>query len=122
MSRSERALGLEVIGASAGSGKTHTITEIVARAVDPSQQGSIVPDSLLGVTFTTRAADELASRIRRALLQKGEVAQAQRLPAAYLGTVHGVCFRLLQEYALDAGLVPGVEVLADGKSKHLRRI
>lgn len=116
------ALGLEVIGASAGSGKTYTITETVAQAVDPKHPGSIAPDSLLGVTFTTRAADELASRIRRKLLEAGDLEQAQRLPAAYLGTVHGVCFRLLQEYSLDAGLVPGVEVLADGKSKHLRRI
>ena len=122
MKDGSRASGLEVVGASAGSGKTFTITETVARAVDARQPGAILPDSLLGVTFTTRAADELASRIRRKLLENGEVDQAQRLPAAYLGTVHSVCFRLLQEYALDAGLVPGVEVLADGKSKHLRRI
>lgn len=107
------AEGLEVIGASAGSGKTFTLTRTVCSAVDLKGTAPIAPESLLGVTFTNKAANELGSRIRQTLLQSGAIDQAQNLPMAYLGTVHGVCLRLIEEFAIDAGLAPDVEVLSD---------
>src|SRR5262245_7379893 len=55
--------GLEpaVVIAGAGSGKT---TLMAARVVWLVATGQVQPDEVLGLTFTTKAAGELAGRIR----------------------------------------------------------
>jgi ATP-dependent helicase/nuclease subunit A len=114
------AEGLTLVGASAGSGKTHRLTEeitgAIARAEDP-----IDLEGLFAVTYTRKAAGELSSRIRGALVEKNAFDRAQRLPLAYLGTVHAVCLRLLQEFAIDAGLSPHVDVVPGGEARLLRQ-
>ena len=114
------AHALTLVGASAGSGKTYRLTEIVVDAVRPGQPGALDPAALAAVTYTRRAASELSARIRRALIAQGEHERAQRLPLAYLGTVHAVCLRLVQEFAMDAGLSPQVDVLPGDESRWLR--
>ena len=61
------AHALTLVGASAGSGKTHRLTEVVVDAVAPGQTDAIDPGALAAVTYTRRAASELAARIRRAV-------------------------------------------------------
>ena len=113
MSARTATLGrLKLVGASAGSGKTHRLTEEVKRAVDPESDDHVALEGLVAVTYTRRAAAELAARMRQSLIEAGAAASAQRLPLAYLGTVHAVCLRLVQELAIDAGLSPRVEVFA----------
>ena len=73
------------------------------------------------MTYTKRAAADLGARIRRTLVEKGAHARAQRLPLAYLGTVHAVCLRLLQEFAIDAGLSPHVDVVPGSEARLLRQ-
>jgi len=109
---------LKMVGASAGSGKTYRLTEEVKQAVDPESDDRVALEGLVAVTYTKRAAAELAARIRRSLIRAGAAASAQRLPLAYLGTVHAVCLRLVQEFAVDAGLSPRVQVLT-GNEQHL---
>ncbi len=108
---------LTLVGASAGSGKTHRLTDVVVDAVAPGREDTIGPESLAAVTYTRRAAAELSARIRRTLVAAGAHESAQRLPLAYLGTVHAVCLRLVQEFALDAGLSPQLDVLP-GQEAH----
>ncbi len=114
------ARGLTLVGASAGSGKTHRITDEVGRAVDPAEPNSISPEQLTAVTYTRRAAGELGARIRKRLLDVGAYDRAHTLPLAYLGTVHSVCLRFVQELALDAGLSPKVDVLSGDDARWLR--
>jgi len=114
------ASGLNLVGASAGSGKTYRLTEVVVDAVASGRKDSIDPESLAAVTYTRRAASELAARIRRTLVAAGAHQRAQRLPLAYLGTVHSVCLRLVQEFAIDAGLSPQVDVLPGDEARWLR--
>ena len=114
------AHALTLVGASAGSGKTHRLTEVVVEAVAPGQEDAIGPESLVAVTYTRRAASELAARIRRTLISAGAHDRAQRLPLAYLGTVHSVCLRLVKEFAIDAGLSPQVDVLPGDEARWLR--
>jgi ATP-dependent helicase/nuclease subunit A len=114
------AEALTLVGASAGSGKTHRLTQVVVDAVAPDGHEAIGPESLAAVTYTRRAAAELAARIRRTLVGAGAHDRAQRLPLAYLGTVHAVCLRLVQEFALDAGLSPQVDVLPGDEARWLR--
>ena len=57
-----------VVVAGAGSGKT---TVMAARVVYLVATGQVTPDQVLGLTFTTKAASELASRVRIALRDAG---------------------------------------------------
>jgi ATP-dependent helicase/nuclease subunit A len=118
--RHKTAEGLTLVGASAGSGKTFRLTEEVAAAIAPGEK-AIDLEGLVAVTYTKRAAADLGARIRRTLVEKGAHARAQRLPLAYLGTVHAVCLRLLQEFAIDAGLSPHVDVVPGSEARLLRQ-
>jgi len=57
-----------VVIAGAGSGKT---TVMAARVVWLVGSGLVRPDEVLGLTFTRKAASELASRVRTALIRAG---------------------------------------------------
>ena len=102
-----------LINASAGSGKTHTLThqiaERIAQGLDPSQ--------LIATTFTTKAAAELRDRVRRTLLERGQVDAARGVDSALISTVNSVSGELLREFALDAGISPDVQVLDEDRQK-----
>lgn len=119
MTRAKTAAGLTLVGASAGSGKTTRLTDEVTRAI--AAKDAIDLEGLVAVTYTRRAAAELGARIRRTLVDQGAHDRAQRLPLAYLGTVHAVCLRLLQEFAIDAGLSPHVDVVPGSEARLLRQ-
>lgn len=114
------ARGITIIGASAGSGKTYRLTQEVVGAVDPRAKERVELEGLFAVTYTRKAHAELAARIRYKLVEAHAFDEAVRLPLAYLGTVHAACLRLLQEFALDAGLSPTVDVAAGDQAKLLR--
>ena len=61
-----RHIGPTVIIAGAGSGKTETMSQRVLWLV---ANGVVTPDQILGLTFTRKAAGELATRIRKRLVQ-----------------------------------------------------
>jgi ATP-dependent exoDNAse (exonuclease V) beta subunit len=109
-----------IVGASAGSGKTYRLTTEVTRALTPGSELAVHLEGLVAVTYTRKAEAELASRIRQALVARGAFDEAARLPVAYLGTVHAVCMRLLEELALDAGLSPYPEVMPDDGGRRMR--
>ena len=115
------ANGITIVGASAGSGKTYRLTEVVSAAIDPSRKNAIGLESLVAVTYTRKAHAELSARIRRTLVSAQAFDEALRLPLAYLGTVHAACLRLLQEFAIDAGLSPNVDVVAEDAGRLLRQ-
>ena len=102
-------MSYRVIGASAGTGKTHRLTTCVLDAL----AAGLAPEALCGVTFTKKAAGELTERLRTRLFAAGEPALAQRLGMAYLGTTNAVGLRLVAEYAIEAGLSPEVGVLPE---------
>lgn len=115
------AEGLELIAASAGSGKTHRLTEVVTAAVDPKSATAIALEGLVAVTYTRRAAAELEARIRRRLVASGAHERAHELPLARVGTVHAVCLRLLSQFALEAGISPELSVLTGNATGALRQ-
>jgi ATP-dependent helicase/nuclease subunit A len=113
--------GITIVGASAGSGKTYRLTQDVTAALEPGKDDRVPVEGLFAVTYTKKAQAELAARIRHKLVSDGAFDEALRLPLAYLGTVHAACLRLLQEFALDAGLSPSVDVVAGDETKLLRQ-
>ncbi|HKK48232.1 MAG TPA: UvrD-helicase domain-containing protein, partial [Alkalispirochaeta sp.] len=100
---------IEVISASAGTGKTYRLTERIVEAV----RGGVEPERIMATTFTVKAAAELRGRVRKALTSEGYPELGARVSDAYIGTVHSLCFRLVTEYAIDAGISPNVDVLPD---------
>lgn len=133
--------GVNLIEASAGTGKTYAIAMLVLRFV--VEQG-IPVDQLLVVTFTKAATEELKDRIRGRLSEakrvlQGQASQAdnavvawlnsleiapelirQRLTLALLDidqagifTIHGFCRHILREHALESGQLFDVELTGD---------
>ena len=105
------------IVAGAGSGKTAVMS---ARVLWLVIEGRALPDEVLGLTFTTKAAGELLARTRRLLLRAdregllpdGLVDSGAVEPA--ISTYHSFASRLLRDHGVRLGLEPDAVVLADG--------
>lgn len=107
-----------VVMASAGTGKTHTLTERIEIDVAAGRD----PARVVATTFTVKAADELRERARGRLLSRGDAANAVRMLGARVGTVNGVCGGFVKEFAFGLGLSPIVEVIdQDGAAAAFRR-
>jgi ATP-dependent exoDNAse (exonuclease V) beta subunit len=101
------------VEAGAGSGKT---TSLVKRFV--ALVGAGVPaDRIAAITFTEKAAAELADRIRQSLEKSGDVEALDRLDRAAIGTLHAFAQRILNEHPIEAGLPPRLEVLDEISSQ-----
>src|SRR3954447_8156262 len=97
-----------LLAANAGSGKTAVMVERIAEA---GREGGVPVGAILALTFTEKAAGELAERLRRRLTELGEDEHARAVDGAWIGTIHGFCARLLRAQPLAAGLDPRFEVL-----------
>src|SRR5438309_8423711 len=99
--------GAFLIAAGPGTGKTFTATERFCWLVE---QG-VAPDQILTVTFSDRAAEELRQRITNELSARRPDLGPQVLDGAWIGTFHGVCARLLDEFAYLVGAPRELRVL-----------
>lgn len=102
--------------ASAGSGKTRAITErIVALAQSPNALEWL--PSLVVVTYTNRAADEMQQRTREALLRaKVPLDVLAAFGRGFFGTIHSFCLRLLSEHGHHLGLPGTLQLLQDDQA------
>jgi DNA helicase II / ATP-dependent DNA helicase PcrA len=98
-----------LVVAGAGSGKTATLAARAARLV---AQGTD-PQRLLLLTFSRRAADEMARRAGTLLArQHGRPPEAGPAPALpWAGTFHAIGARLLRQWAAPLGLANGFSVV-----------
>jgi DNA helicase II / ATP-dependent DNA helicase PcrA len=99
--------GAFLIAAGPGTGKTFTATERFCWLVE---QG-VPPDRILTVTFNERAAEELRQRITRELAERRPNLGSEVIDSAWIGTFHGVCARLLDEFAYLVGAPRELRVL-----------
>ncbi len=106
-----------LLSAAAGSGKTSVLVERFVAAV---REDGIAPARILAITFTERAAGELRARVRTRLLELDDREAARDTEAAFVGTFHGFCARLLRAHSLAAGLDPGFAILDEGLAGRLR--
>jgi DNA helicase II / ATP-dependent DNA helicase PcrA len=102
----EQTEGPVLVLAGAGSGKTRAVTYRIAHLIESL---GVPPWSILAVTFTNKAADQMRERVARLLAQRRDDAQAdsEEDAAAYGGgvdgrprpqifTFHSLCVRLLR--------------------------
>ncbi|MEA2020201.1 MAG: ATP-dependent DNA helicase [Patescibacteria group bacterium] len=89
-----------LIVAGPGTGKTRVITEKIRYLIS---ERNVDPQSILAVTFTDKAAEEMLMRVD------------QVMPLGYeepwLSTFHSFCDRILRESGLEIGLDPDYEIL-----------
>lgn len=103
-------------GASAGSGKTYSLTEKLAQLII---EGKATPEQLIITTFTKAAAAEIKERAKEKLYQKAKeghpelFTMAQRLDQALICTIDGVCNSIVNRYWYYLGLNPDLSVLTD---------
>ncbi len=134
--------GITLIEASAGTGKTWTITGLVLRLLVEEQ---LELPQILVVTFTEAATSELQDRVRKRLREAighldgslpvqgdplldhlSEVSQDDLTGAllrlrtaladfdlAAISTIHGFCRRMLQENAFESGVLFDTELVGD---------
>ena len=107
---------IDVVSASAGTGKTYRLTGDLAQAL---LDGSARPEGVVAITYTVKAAGELESRMRSRLLAAGRTDLAARVRDGYIGTIHSVCQRLLREFALEAGISPYLEPIPESERLRL---
>ena len=133
------------VAANAGSGKTHVLVDRVIRLM----LSGTPPDKILCITFTKAAAAEMATRLHARLaawvgIDDAELARhiramghdevtsdtlkrarelftlALETPGGLkIQTIHAFCERLLQLFPVEAGVVPGFEVMDERSSAEL---
>lgn len=103
-------LGNLMILAGAGSGKTRVLVHRIAWLI---QQEYASPFSILAVTFTNKAANEMRARVDSLL--RGS------LNAMWIGTFHGLAHRLLRAHWKSAGLSENFQILDSTDQQRLIR-
>ncbi len=134
--------GITLIEASAGTGKTWTITGLVLRLL---VEEKLELPQILVVTFTEAATSELQDRVRKRLREaighldgsllvagdplldhlaefarddlEGAVSRLRVALASFdlaaISTIHGFCRRMLQENAFESGVLFDTELIGD---------
>ncbi|MBO0870397.1 MAG: ATP-dependent helicase, partial [Micromonosporaceae bacterium] len=101
-----------LVVAGAGSGKTETMA---GRVVWLVANAYVRPEQVLGLTFTRKAAGELANRVRARLAQlvrrlgRDDLLDGQVTVATY----HSYAARILAEHGLRAGFEPTARLLSE---------
>jgi exodeoxyribonuclease V beta subunit len=139
--------GMNLVEASAGTGKTHALTSLYLRLL--LEQG-VAPESILVMTYTQAATAELKTRIRQRLIEARQLfaggdssdplllALYQKLAdkervclqldlavasfdRAAIFTIHGFCQRVLTEFAFESGQTFQTALVPD-QAKRLQQI
>jgi DNA helicase-2/ATP-dependent DNA helicase PcrA len=114
-------LAPSVVVAGAGTGKTSVMA---ARVVWLVGSGQVSPDQVLGLTFTNKAAAELAHRVRSSLARLAirsastdagdpSTIEPDVDPEPTVATYHAYAGRLLRDHGLRVGLEPDARLLTE---------
>ncbi|MFC8924061.1 UvrD-helicase domain-containing protein [Cellulosimicrobium sp. NPDC057127] len=117
----EAPLDPALVVAGAGSGKTETMA---ARVVWLIANGLVAPDAVLGLTFTRKAAGELAERVQTRLAQlaraRGTATSALTvLERPTVATYNAYAASLVADHGLRVGIEPGARLLGEAQQWQL---
>ena len=106
----EHTDGPTLIFAGAGSGKTRVLTHRIAYLLG---EKNVIPDRILCVTFTNKAASELKSRLTRMV---GDAARD-----LWTGTFHSICVRMLRRNGSRIGIASNFAIMDDTDQRAMMR-
>lgn len=95
-----------VVIAGAGSGKTKTLTKRVGYLLDDM---GVLPQSIMAVTFTNKAANELKQRL---------FTVCSEINKMWVGTFHSVCVKILKNFGSYIG-IKSFSILSTYESKKI---
>ena len=87
---------VEII-ACAGAGKTGVVTRRIVNIL--KCKPNVSPKNIVAFTFTKKAAEELKSRVYS--MGKNVLGDTKGFAEMYIGTIHGFCLSMLQEYITE---------------------
>lgn len=106
-----------VVEAGAGTGKTSLLID---RAIGALAAGRVHVRGLVMITYMEKAAQELRERLHERLQEEVRHADPvlrtrfesamDAMPTASITTLHGLGYRILRRYPLEAGIAPNAEV------------
>ena len=99
------------IVAGPGTGKTRTLTVRIAHLIEKM---GVAPSSILAVTFTNRAAEEMQERLT-------ELLGTDRSAHITVGTFHQLGASLLREFGAAIGIPRNFTIIADAERQTLLR-
>jgi len=102
--------GPVLIFAGAGSGKTRVLTHRIAYLLN---EKDVIPDRILAVTFTNKAAGEMKSRLEHMV---GAVARD-----LWVGTFHATCVRMLRRDGRKIGVSSNFAIMDDTDQRAIIR-
>lgn len=92
----ESDAGAMIIQAGPGTGKTRTLTARIAHLI--ANKG-VDPSSVLALTFTNKAADELGQRIEKYLPNKKNRKKIKKEQSVLSATFHALCLKILKDHS-----------------------
>ncbi|MCD6216849.1 UvrD-helicase domain-containing protein [bacterium] len=96
--------GALLVIAGAGSGKTRVLTYRVAYLI---HEKNVSPESIMAITFTNKAANEMKERIIDLV--------GKRRYHPWVGTFHRTCANILRNYGASAGLLDSFTIFDDSE-------
>ncbi len=106
----EAGFGPVLVLAGPGAGKTYCLIERIRHLID---HRGLRPERICALTFTNKAAEEVAARLRRELGDRAE--QVTR------STIHSLCVRILREHGGVLGLERGFGIADEDYQRDLLR-
>lgn len=103
-----------LILAGAGSGKTKTLTHRIAYLID---SGRALPQQILAVTFTNKAAKEMRDRLASLIGESSD----NRNFMPWMGTFHSISVRILRQYGENISIPRNFTILDDSDRLSLIR-
>lgn len=97
------------ISASAGSGKTFTLTEKLKEAIC---NNSCKPEEVILTTFTDLAASEFREKAKAKLYEAGKTKEANRLDQALIGTIDSIANTFVKRHWYLLGLSPNMNPIS----------
>lgn len=107
-----------IISSPAGSGKTE---KLARRYISLLKAGSL-PERILAITFTEKAAAEMKQRILDILSrEEPELLENIRSKIALMriSTIHSFCLKLLKRFSIELGLDPSLSVMDELNAREL---
>ncbi len=111
--------------AGAGTGKTAVLTQRFINIIKNSKFSPLeAMESILAITFTEKATEEMLSRIGKTINEMGSVEDSlaeleNYVPFANVSTIDSFCMGIIQENSLKIGLNPNFEIMPEYLAKSM---